>query len=50
MYADKTTDSMRRAIAETERRRAIQQAYNKKHGLTPRTIKKSLEIKPLVEV
>lgn len=43
LYADKITDSMRRAIDETQRRRAIQQEYNTKHGITPRTIVKSIE-------
>ena len=43
MYADKTTDAMAEAIAETQRRRAIQQAYNTKHGITPTTIKKSVQ-------
>lgn len=43
MYADKTTDAMETAIAETQRRRAIQQAYNTKHGITPTTIKKSVQ-------
>lgn len=38
MYADKMTESMERAIAETNRRRAIQESYNKEHGVVPRTI------------
>ena len=48
MYADHVTDSMQRAIDETERRRAIQQAYNRAHGITPKTIVKP--IKPLIEM
>ncbi|CAM4273409.1 excinuclease ABC subunit UvrB [Paenibacillus tarimensis] len=42
MYADKMTDSMTKAISETERRREIQIAYNEKHGITPQTIRKKV--------
>ena len=42
MYADKRTESMDKAISETERRRKIQDAYNKKHGITPQTIQKAV--------
>jgi excinuclease ABC subunit B len=42
MYADKVTDSMKRAIEETERRRKLQQEYNEAHGITPQTIQKSV--------
>src|SRR5699024_5203226 len=42
MYAEKMTDSMNTAINETNRRRAIQDQYNKEHGITPRTIKKKV--------
>ena len=48
MYADTVTDSMERAITETERRRAIQTAYNQAHGITPRTIVK--EIRDSIEI
>jgi excinuclease ABC subunit B len=42
MYADTVTDSMRRAMDETERRRAIQERYNEEHGITPQSIQKSV--------
>tara|TARA_R110002096_G_scaffold172757_2_gene346650 strand:- start:9846 stop:11900 length:2055 start_codon:yes stop_codon:yes gene_type:complete len=47
MYANKITDSMQKVITETNRRRVIQEAYNKEHGITPTTIAK--ELKPLVD-
>ena len=43
MYADKITDSMRKTIEETERRRAMQNEYNEKHGITPTPLNKSKE-------
>lgn len=48
MYADTITPSMRAAIDETNRRREIQQSYNKAHGITPQTIKKS--VRDLIEI
>ncbi len=42
MYADKITDSMRKAIDETERRRKIQKEYNEEHGIVPKTIQKAV--------
>jgi excinuclease ABC subunit B len=42
MYADTVTDSMRRAISETNRRRGLQQAYNAEHGIDPQTIRKAV--------
>lgn len=48
MYADSVTGSMERAITETERRREIQEEYNKKHGITPKTIIKS--VRDVIEI
>ncbi|MCL2367742.1 MAG: excinuclease ABC subunit UvrB [Oscillospiraceae bacterium] len=48
LYADKITGSMERAMAETERRRKLQMAYNEEHGITPKTITKS--VRDLIEI
>jgi excinuclease ABC subunit B len=42
MYADKVTDSMQRAMSETNRRRGVQEAYNREHGIDPQTIRKAV--------
>lgn len=49
LYADKITDSMRKAIEETRRRRAVQEAYNRQHGIEPKTIVKDIA-NPLVQL
>lgn len=48
MYADTVTGSMQRAVGETERRRAVQEAYNKAHGITPKSVRK--EVVNLIEL
>ncbi len=48
MYADKETDSIKRAVAETERRRTIQSNYNKEHGIVPKSVSKS--IRDVIEI
>lgn len=48
MYADNITDSMKKAIGETNRRRAIQMEYNEKHGITPTTVAK--QIRDIIEI
>ncbi|HDQ88717.1 MAG TPA: excinuclease ABC subunit B, partial [candidate division WWE3 bacterium] len=50
MYADKTTGSMERAISEVNRRRAIQEAYNKEHNITPQTIVKPIRKRLIAEI
>ena len=52
MYADELTESMEKAISETNRRRRLQQEYNELHGITPQTIKKSVRdtIKATIDI
>ena len=51
MYADNITGSIRRAVSETDRRRKIQLAYNKKHGITPKTIIREIrDILPVEDI
>jgi excinuclease ABC subunit B len=49
LYADSETDSMRRAIDETNRRRVLQEDYNREHGVTPQTVRKAIQ-ESLIEV
>ena len=48
MYADSVTDSMKKTIVETNRRRGIQQKYNEEHGITPKTIVK--KVNDIIEI
>lgn len=50
LYGDQVTDSMAAAMEETKRRRALQQAYNEEHGITPKTIQKEIHARILTEI